>query len=359
MKEEILVMNLKRKIKKANTVVLIFFLSLINGCSEKEQNCELNENIVNLSSQVSPIHDPSMIKEKSQYYNYSSSDLGSFYTSPDMQNWTLAGTVFDEIPSWLLNEIPAANHIGAPDISYYKGQYLLFYQSHIPDTCNAATGLAINQSLDPKSPKYRWVDHGLVLRSKPFIEGLNIFCGGSSSVYNAIDAQFFEDRDGTPWLSFGSTIGGIKLVELNSETLKPNANPEFFTLAQRYLLQEDPIIEAPYIMYRDGYYYLFLSFNHCCRGDKTKYQVRVGRSEEVTGPYFDKEGWPLYFGGGSLIIERDGKYVGLGHNNIFSENGVDWLVHHAKNSLQDYLPVLNIRKLNWDREKWPSVCKNK
>jgi arabinan endo-1,5-alpha-L-arabinosidase len=339
------------------TVVLFVCCSLFNGCSDEVLNCEVNENIVNLSSDASPIHDPAMLKMGDTYYVYSSSDLGSFYSSPDMHNWTFAGTVFEEIPPWLLDHVPAADHIGAPDISYYNGQYLLFYQSHKSGTCDAATGLATNQSLDPKSPNYKWVDHGLVLRSKPYIPGIDVICGDGNSIYNAIDPHFFQDRDGTPWLAFGSTIGGIRLVKLDPITLMPGSNPGFITLAQRFLLQSDPIIEGAYIIYRSGYYYLFLSFNHCCLREETKYQVRVGRAEKVTGPYYDREGWPLYLEGGTLIIDKDGPLIGTGHNSIFSEDGVDWLVHHAKDSEQDYRPVLNIRKIEWDDQKWPSVCR--
>jgi arabinan endo-1,5-alpha-L-arabinosidase len=330
---------------------------MLVGCEEPNMSCEFNENIVNLASNASPIHDPAMIKMDDTYYVYSSSALGSFYTSPDMRNWTFAEDIFEEIPSWLSEAIPGADHIGAPDISYYDGRYVLFYQSHQSDTCNAATGLATNQSLNPEDIDYKWTDHGLVLRSKPFVEGIDVLCGGGDSIYNAIDAHLFQDNDGTPWLAFGSTIGGIKIVELDPVTLKPPADAEFITLAQRFLLQEDPIIEAPYIIYRHGFYYLFISYNHCCRGENTRYQVRVGRSEKVTGPYYDREGWPLYWEGGTLIIDKDGFLVGTGHSNVFSEGGVDWLVHHAKDSRQGYKPLLNIRKIEWDEQHWPSVCK--
>lgn len=334
----------------------IFTISVLNACTEQPVSCELNENIVNLASDASPIHDPSMAKENDTYYVYSSSELGSFYTSKDMKSWTSAGDLFSEIPAWLMSEIPKADHIGAPDISYYKGRYLLFYQSHNFNTCNAATGFASNQTLDPKDPNYHWLDHGEVLRSKPIIPGLNIVCGDGLSIYNAIDAQFFVDEDDKPWLVFGSTIGGIKLIALDKETLKPKSEPEFITLAQRFLLLKDPIIEAPYIMYREGFYYLFMSFNHCCLAEKTKYQIRVGRSKNVEGPYYDQNNWPLYLAGGTLIIDKDGPYIGTGHNEVFSEDGVDWLVHHAKDSRDNFKPYLNIRRLNWSKDNWPSLC---
>ena len=330
---------------------------LVSGCSDETLDCQLTENVVNLASDASPIHDPALIKMEDTYYVYSSSKLGSFYTSPDMRDWKRAGEVFEEIPRWLKEQIPAADHIGAPDISYYEGRYVLFYQSHRSDTCDAATGLATNQTLDPESPDYEWVDHGSVLRSKPYLSGVDILCGGDGSVYNAIDAQFFQDEDGTPWLAFGSTIGGIKLVELDPATLKPIEAADYTTVAQRFLLQADPIIEAAYVLHRHGFYYLFMSFNHCCRGDDTKYQVRVGRAENVAGPYYDQAGWPLLLGGGSLVIEKDGPFIGTGHANVFTERGVDWLVHHAKHSERGHRAFLHIRRIEWDAERWPSVCR--
>jgi len=331
---------------------------LATGCGEDTLECEVNGNIVSLNAGAAPVHDPAIMKAGETYYVYSSSDLGSFHTSTDMRDWAHAGQVFDEIPGWLLEEIPAADHIGSPDISYYRGRYLLFYQSHKSATCNAATGLATNTTLDPEDPDYAWIDHGQVLRSKPYFESVEIICGDDQAIFNAIDAHFFEDLDGTPWLAIGSTIGGIKLIELDPETLMPLPGRDYFTLAERFLLQADPVIEGAFIVFRHGYYYLFLSFNHCCKGEETRYQVRVGRSKALTGPYYDKQGWPLEWGGGTLVIERDGPLIGTGHSDVFAENGADWLVHHAKHAEQNFRPYLNIRKIEWDEELWPSVCRS-
>ena len=75
-------------------------------------------------------------------------------------------------------------------------------------------------------------------------------------------------------------------------------------MAARPLLQPDPIIEAPYIVYRHGYYYLFMSHNRCCQGANTRYQIRVGRSEHVTGPYVDKT-WDAPAGRGRHLVDRE------------------------------------------------------
>jgi len=67
----------------------------------------------------------------------------------------------------------------------------------------------------------------------------------------------------------------------------------------------DPIrgsIEAPFIVHRGGYWYLFVSFDFCCRGTKSTYNVVVGRSAQITGPFTDKDGKPMLEGGGTRVI---------------------------------------------------------
>ncbi|MCP5056526.1 MAG: arabinan endo-1,5-alpha-L-arabinosidase [bacterium] len=314
-------------------------------------------NIVDLESQVAPIHDPAIAKLGDTYYVYSSSPLASFYTSPDLVTWTEAGQIFDELPPWVIEELPNPDHIGAPDIAFYRGVWILFYQSHIGGTCNAGIGLATNVTLDPSDPRYQWVDHGLILRSTPLFENFDFICGVDDVLYNAIDPHLFIDDDETPWLVFGSTLGGLLLAEIDSETLRPTQHPrDFVVLAARPLLQADPIIEAPYIIRRGDYYYLFLSHNSCCKGAETKYKILVGRSEALEGPYVDREGVPLIAEGGTVLIERDGRLIGTGHADVYSENGIDWLVHHAYDSEFDYEPVLNIRRLVWGEAGWPEAC---
>lgn len=337
-------------------LTLLTFMAL--GCRDNTINCPITPNIVNQASDVYSIHDPTMIKENGAYYLFSSSDLGNIHTSQDFENWQISSTVFSEVPLWAQLEFSPdiTGAVGAPDISYFQGRYILFYQTHIYQTCDSGIGLATNFTLDSTDPNYEWIDHGLVLRSKPYLNGLDIICGSPESIYNALDAHLVVDQQGDPWLAFGSTIGGIKITPLDPLTLKPNqTNPEFTTIAARPLLQEDPIIEGAYIIHRDGYYYLFVSHNHCCMRADTDYEVRVGRSKDLKGPYLSRDGWPMVWQGGTLVIKEDGDLIGTGHNSIFSEAGTDWLVHHAYDAQNDYQPLLNVRKINWE-QGWPTVC---
>lgn len=342
---------------------LCLLIGLMAGCVEDavhdQVDCTVNPNIVNLASDASPIHDPSIIKAGDRYFVYSSSALGSFYSSSDLMTWRAEGAVFSELPGWLVDKVPAADHIGSPDIHFYRGKYVLFYQSHKSNTCLAATGLASNVTLDPSHSDYAWQDHGLILNSTPHFEDVEVYCGSDEATFNAIDGHFFVDLDEAPYLVFGSTIGGIKAIALDAETLMPQADAQFYTLAERLLWQDDPIIEAPYLMWRDGYYYLFVSHNHCCRGADTRYQVRVGRSQNLTGPYYDRQGRALTDGGGTLLISGDGEYIGTGHADVLEQPGQDWLVHHSKDPGQDYRAYLNIRRINWAGDvgdRWPTLC---
>lgn len=314
-------------------------------------------NLVDRESDVMDIHDPAIAKQGDTYYIYSSSPLGSFYSSPDLRTWTEEGQVFESLPDWVIEELPDPDHIGAPDIAWFDGKWVMYYQSHIGGTCNAGIGVATNTTLDPDDEAYLWDDHGLVLRSTPLSEDTGLLCGVDEVLFNAIDPHLFIDVDGKPWLVFGSTLGGLMLVDIDPETFKPTQHPrDFVQLAARDLLQEDPIIEGAYIIHREGWYYLFLSHDRCCQGADTTYKILVGRSQALAGPYVDKEGTSLLEEGGTVLIEREGELIGTGHADVYSEGGYDYLVHHAYDAALDYRSVLNIRRLVWGGDGWPTAC---
>ncbi|USH05411.1 arabinan endo-1,5-alpha-L-arabinosidase [Grimontia kaedaensis] len=344
--------------------------ALLQGCNDNQTCIDATPNIANYQAISEHIHDPTMEKQGSYYYLYSSSPLGAFYSSLDKVNWDYRGNVFSEIPVWLTDSIENLDHIGAPDISFYNGQYVYFYQSHKSGTCNAATGLLTNTTLDPEAPDYKWVDHGEILRSKPLLG--EIICGGYGRHYNAIDAMFYVDDDQKPWLVFGSTMGdislagvipqiymgGIHLLELDPKTLKPIDPSKMITLASRPITDISTgefVVEAPFIQYKNGFYYLYMSYNSCCKGPDTKYEIRVGRSKDIQGPYVDSYGRLLNEGGGTKLLDKDGEQIGTGHNDVFTEDNQDWLVHHAYDSTNNYKPTLQLRQIEWE-QGWPKVC---
>jgi arabinan endo-1,5-alpha-L-arabinosidase len=117
----------------------------------------------------------------------------------------------------------------------------------------------------------------------------------------------------------------------------------------------DGSVEAPFLVRHGGYFYLFVSFDRCCRGAKSTYNVVVGRSKKVTGPYLDKTGKPMTEGGGSLVIEATTPdWRGPGHEAVLQEKGGDYLVFHAYNG-KTGRPFLQVSTIAWE-DGWPKVA---
>ncbi|WP_370661038.1 family 43 glycosylhydrolase [Psychrosphaera algicola] len=116
----------------------------------------------------------------------------------------------------------------------------------------------------------------------------------------------------------------------------------------------DAAVEAPFIFKKNGFYYQFISFDKCCRGLDSTYNVRVGRSKSVTGPYLDKNGVDMNHGGGSLVISGNDNWVALGHNSAYTFDGKDYLVLHAYETADNALQKLRILEMSW-QGGWPTV----
>src|SRR5207302_6838266 len=102
--------------------------------------------------------------------------------------------------------------------------------------------------------------------------------------------------------------------------------------------------------------YLFASFDFCCRGVASTYNVRVGRASRITGPYLDRAGIPMLEGGGTLLLSGAGRWKGPGHNAVLHENGRDWIIYHAYDAEDNGAPKLRIKRLGWTADGWPEVA---
>jgi len=169
--------------------------------------------------------------------------------------------------------------------------------------------------------------------------------------FNAIDPVVTQDADGNLWLAFGSFWGGIKLIQLDPATGRRIA-PD----SPIHALAHYDSIEAPFIYYHNGVYYLFLNWGMCCRGVNSTYNMRVGRSPTITGPYLDKEDKDMLEGGGTLLLETDGPFIGPGHAGILKKGDRYWLgMHFYDGSTPWGVSKYALRPLTWTEDGWPVV----
>jgi arabinan endo-1,5-alpha-L-arabinosidase len=255
------------------------------------------------------------------------------------------------LPEWVAAEVPKARNAWAPDISYFGGKYHLYYSLSSFGVNDSAIALATNATLDQASPDYKWVDEGEVVASH-----------AGQDDFNAIDPNLAIESDGKLWLCWGSFWGGIKMRQIDPSSGKlSNHNETLYSLASRP--RHDPhqtppvegAIEAPFLVQHGDHWYLFASYDFCCRGAKSDYKVRVGRSAAITGPYLDKDGQSLTDGGGSLVVEAaSDSWHGAGHEAVLHDGDTDYLLFHAY-SAETGRPRLQISTISWD-DGWPSVA---
>lgn len=318
------------------------FVLLSTGSSDARQSATRTAEPV---GDIRNVHDPAVIREGKTFYLYSTRAGLSVRCSEDLVRWRLCGDVFAHLPQWAVEEAPGLRGLWAPDISYFNGRFHLYYSVSTFGSNRSAIGLATNQTLDPSSEKFAWKDEGKVLSSS------------RTDDWNAIDPNLVLDETGQPWLSFGSFWGGIKLRMIDQTTGKLSTRDEtLYSLAARTRSKDLPgAVEAPFIVRRNGYFYLFVSFDFCCRGVKSTYNIRVGRALRVMGPYVDRSGKAMLEGGGSLVIEGGGRWAGPGHCAVLQMKEGDKLVYHAYDSEWRGASTLRISPLYWDAEGWPTV----
>ncbi len=279
--------------------------------------------------------------------------------SENMFDWKRIGRVFPKgLPDWAAKRIEGARAIWAPDIVYLNGLYHIYYSVSTFGGQRSLIALAVNKTLDPDSPDYAWEDRGIVLESLPDVTD-----------YNAIDSALYVDTDGKAYLFWGSYWTGLKAVEVDPKTGKPFRYEEgkwkipadYIAVAKRRSKQ-DTSIEAPYVIRRGDWYYLFTSRGSCCDGEKSTYSIYVGRSNSPLGPYVDKRGRRMDEGGGSLVLESTERWKGTGHNGFLrtgsgagnGEERKDWLILASYDTLNlENKRMTQIRPLTWDENDWP------
>lgn len=310
------------------------------------------------------VHDPVMAKgEDGRYYMFSTGMGVGVMSSADMNEWKFEPSVLKEIPQWAMDTVRGyRGHTWAPDISFHNGLWHLYYSCSTFGKNGSAIGLAVNKTLDPKSPDFGWVDKGMVIASHRHQDN-----------WNAIDPNIIVDKRGNPYMTFGSFWDGIQLIQLSKKDFRtPTSKPvtisrrigrkiskaeidkvEFYTIEGKDTIEAGQnAVEAPFIYKRGKYYYLFVSFDYCCRGERSTYRTVYGRSKRITGPYYDQKGQPMEKGGGTDLYGPNEEFFGVGHCSVYDFDGQTYFISHAYEKDENGRAKLFIRPLTFDEDGW-------
>ena len=299
------------------------------------------------------VHDPVMAYEDSTYYIYATGIGIQQMTSKDRQTWTVKPEpVMTVIPQWARDSVPGFTaHVWAPDVIRWHGYWWMAYSCSTFGKNGSAIGLLKNRSLSFPV----WSDEGCIVTSR-----------AGRDNWNAIDPNFVIDENDRPWLVWGSFWDGIQLARLDTTMhIAPGEHPR--TIARRYdpaakHRDDNPTskyagpnaIEAPFIFHHGGYYYLFVSWDYCCRGAKSNYRVAVGSSRQVEGPYLDRDGKDMLLGGGTLFLEGDKQqYEAAGHCAVYHMDGEDVFICHGYSIAHKGASVLIQKPVKWTADGWP------
>ena len=275
--------------------------------------------------------DPSVIKgDDGYFYLYATEDIRNMpiHRSEDLISWEPVGTVFtkETRPTF-----EPKGGLWAPDINKIGEKYVLYYSMSRWGgewTC----GIGVATAEKPEGP---FIDHGMMFRSSDI------------GVQNSID-PFYIEENGKKYLFWGS-FRGIFGVELTSDGL---------AVAPRAVKKQiaGTAYEGTYIHKRNSYYYLFASTGTCCEGLQSTYQTVVGRSDNLWGPYVDKQGNSMLENNHEVLIHKNKKFVGTGHNAelITDKTGADWILYHGVSVANPHGRVLLLDKVLW-KKNWPLV----
>ncbi|THV41449.1 arabinan endo-1,5-alpha-L-arabinosidase [Glycomyces buryatensis] len=315
--------------------------SEVSQAAQAKQNCDGAVSAPGTLTGSLGAHDPALVtscEEGEPWYVFATGygPVGdgnvTIRTSNDNgATWEDAGTMWDTKPAWVTEEVPGVDNIWAPEVFWdeERSLYSMYYSASTFGNQHSVIGLATNETLDPTDDDYGWDDQGLVWESN---EG---------DPYNAIDASILDTDEGR-FMAFGSWWSGIYAVELDPATGKAVDGAEAIHLAGR----GGSGIEGPTLTEHDGMYYLFTSWDVCCAGADSTYNIRVGRSESPTGPFVDAEGTALTDGGGTLVLAGHGDFVASGGQSI--SNGL--MAYHSYDTAGDF--EMGIEAIEWV-DGWP------
>ena len=252
-------------------------------------------------------------------------------------------SVFSSPPAWTTSAVPGfTGNFWAPDITYFNGLYHLYYAVSTFGSQVSAIGLATNPTLDPGNPSYH------MDRSGPGDPVLRTAL--RTIVLTPASLSMRPATCGCRLAHFGMAFTSFNLIPATGliNTTSPGRIHEAFNTASG-----DPI-EASYLYHHGNYYYLFANWGTCCAGVNSTYNIRVGRSTNITGPYLDHNGVNMVSGGGTLFLKTTGKFIGPGQMGILEGDGVEYFGYHYYDGNNNGAPTYDLEPLSWTADGWPS-----
>ncbi len=270
------------------------------------------------------IHDPSnTVRNTDGRYWHFATGNGIYTISSSTTNfsgWQTENTVFPvgSWPGWIANYVSGfTGNFWAPEVVKVGSTYYCYY-SCAGNGAAAAIGLATATNLSGP-----WTDRGMIVAAN-----------------NAIDPSILIDGSNM-YMIYGNWQSGIDLIQLNpGNGLRLNSSRWDIVAGQ---------VEAPFIMKRGSYYYVFFQRGLCCNGVNSGYYTQVGRATTVTGPYYDQNGISLMSDGGTTFLpNKNGRYIGPGHIGF----GESTLSYHFYDGNDNGAPKLMTTTLGWSND-WP------
>lgn len=297
------------------------------GCSDKNVTEDLDvwyfyRNPV-IQSETS---DPTVFEENGTFYMFSvgsGEEIIPLMTSTDLTNWGLSASVFNEDtePSFI------SGTLGNPSVAKVGEKYLLYYSLQ-KSAANCGIGVA---EADLISGPY--TDRGAIALASDL--GLN----------GVASPSFYSDGNAN-WLVFGS-FNGIYAVPLSDDGLSLDGSP---------MQIASDLFDAPFLMEKDGMYYLFASVGKAEGGASCTCTQVVGRADRVTGPYLDRTSKSMLDDGYETLIGNSTKFTGPGHGTVVTiPDGTTWMLYNAYD-LSDVSKgrTLMLDRVNW-LDGWPEV----
>ncbi len=298
-------------------------------------------------------HDPAVLEFNGTYLSISTSGqgMGVVKTTRDFKTWKNHGPLLKENPAWLKKRVPEHRSVWAPDVVVYGKKVRVYYcASRFFGGNDSVIGFLENEKFDPEKPTEGWVDHGEVIDSRK-----------DRNFYNCIDAEILIDQSGRHWMFFGSYFAGIYCIELDPESgkmLDPVGKPPF--QVARNTSSRENALEGASVLYKDGLYYLFVSYGLAAQGVRSTYQMMVGRSKEPNGPYADAAGKPMTDGGHVSFLKTSPPMFSPGHNEVLRDSKGRWLTSYHYYDGRLYwtdgkwgMPRVQVREMFWDADGWP------